>query len=460
MPALRPGEGCDSFAIGGDGSARRPRIGCCAVTQQQPGDLTPVVPEERIVVLDVLRGFALLGIAVMNMGGFNTPTGLWARDSLYFPGTADRAMDFFTGVFFAGKANSIFSFLFALGFTIQMQRAAAKGQTFVSSYLRRLAILFFMGAVHGILIWNGDVLHMYAVLGLVLLAMRNVSDRVVWVVLILSVVGGQIRNLIFTIRNEPFIHPLSYWRDLSYEHMRIFSEGTYLEQVKARLFLYQDDYSAERLARVIGPIWGYASFLTTMLLGFYVGRKRWLENVGAHIQNVRKMFWVCLGLGLSVSIACFLLVTFRPVPPPQGPTVRGFITGFLFTLNRPLLCVAYISAFSLLFQKESSKRFLTVLAVPGRMPLTNYLMQSIMATTLFYSYGFGLFGKVGPFVGFWISVAMFAIEVVWSHYWLARFRFGPLEWLWRAATYGKFPRMTLDKPEAAVPSIEQAPETH
>ncbi|HRI66244.1 MAG TPA: DUF418 domain-containing protein [Polyangium sp.] len=422
--------------------------------------LAPVSLDERFPILDVLRGFALFGIAVMNMGGFNTPAGLWARDSMYFPGMADRAMDFFTGVFFAGKANSIFSFLFALGFTIQLQRAASKGQTFVSSYLRRIAILFFMGAVHGILIWNGDVLHVYAVLGLVLLAMRNVSDRTVWVVLILSLLGGQIRGLIFTIRNEPLIHPVSFYRDLSYEHMRIFSEGTYIEQVKARLFLYQDDYSGERLSRLVGPIWGYATFLVTMLMGFYVGRKRWLENISAHVQTIRKMFWICLGLGLSVSIACFALVATRPIPPPQGPTVRGFVTGLLFNFNRPLLCVAYICAFSLLFQKESAKRFLMILAVPGRMPLTNYLMQSIMATTLFNSYGFGLFGKVGPFVGFWISVAMFAIEVVWSHYWLARFRFGPLEWLWRAATYGKFPRMTLDKPNAAAPSVEQAPATN
>jgi len=416
-----------------------------ATTGEGSRPLAPVSPDERFPILDVLRGFALLGIAVMNMAGFNTPAGLWARDSHYFPATADRAMEFFTGVFFAGKANSIFSFLFALGFTIQMQRAAAKEQPFVSSYLRRILILFFIGALHGILIWNGDVLHVYAILGLVLLAMRNVSDRTVWIVLILSLLGGQIRNLIFTIRNEPFIHPISYWRDLSSEHMRIFSEGSYLEQVKARLFLYQDDYSAERISRVVGPIWGYANFLTTMLMGFYVGRKRWLENIDAHVQIIRKMFWICLGLGLSVSIACFLLVATRPVPPPDGPTVRGFMTGILFTFNRPLLCVAYISAFSLLFQKESAKRFLMVLAVPGRMPLTNYLMQSIMATTLFNSYGFALFGKVGPFVGFFISLAIFGIEVVWSHYWLARFRFGPLEWLWRAATYGKWPKMTIDK---------------
>lgn len=417
---------------------------------ERTAPLAPVAPEERIVILDVLRGFALFGIAVMNMGGFNTPAGLGTRDTHYFPALYDRGMDLFTGVIFAGKANSIFSFLFALGFTIQMQRAAAKGQPFVLSYLRRIAILFLVGVAHAILIWNGDVLHTYAILGLVLLAIRNVSDRFVWALIVLCLVGGPIRSLVFTIRNEPFIHPVSFWRDISYQHMRIFSEGTYLEQVRARIFLWEDYYSPEVFRRFVGPIFGYASFLLTMLLGFYVGRKRWLENIGEHLQPIRKMFWIALGLGLSASIACFLLVTFRPLPPPNGPTFRGFITGVLFTLNRPLLCVAYISAFCLLLQKDGAKRILNVIAVPGRMPLTNYLMQSVMATTLFYSWGGGFFGKVGPFLGFFLSVAMFAIEVVWSHYWLARFRFGPLEWLWRAATYGKLPPMKREN--AATPA--------
>ncbi|HVK66580.1 MAG TPA: DUF418 domain-containing protein, partial [Polyangium sp.] len=109
----------------------------------------------------------------------------------------------------------------------------------------------------------------------------------------------------------------------------------------------------------------------------------------------------------------------------------------------PLLCVAYIAAIALLLQTERGKRVLLVLASPGRMPLTNYLTQSLIATTLFYSYGFAWFGKVGPLAGIGIAVVIFTVQVIWSRLWLARFRYGPLEWLWRAATYGKLPPMRL-----------------
>lgn len=419
--------------------------------------LAPVSAEERFPILDVLRGFALLGIIVMNMPGFSTPAGLWSRDELYFPGFADRATEFVTGVIFAGKANSIFSFLFGLGLTIQIQRAAARGQKVTSLYLRRIAILFLIGAAHGILIWNGDVLHMYAILGLVLLTIRNVPDRVVLGLIVLALMGGPIRSFIFVARNEPFVHPNSFWVAISHEHMRIFSTGTYLEQIQARLFLYSDMYNLELLRRVIGPIWGYLSFLVTILLGFYAGRRRLLENVTEHLGTIRKIFWWSLGLGLAASAGFSLLVLTRPLPPPTGPTFRGFFTGLLFQLNRPLLCVAYICAFALLFQKDTGKKVLMVLVAPGRMPLTNYLMQSLIATTLCNSYGFALFGKVGPLVGFGISIAIFVVQVYWSKWWLARFQFGPLEWLWRAATYGKRFPMRRETPKPVPSALHETP---
>src|SRR5690242_6917538 len=131
---------------------------------------TPVAPEERMPLLDVLRGFALLGIAVMNMPAFNLPDGVGALEERLFPSFADRAAETASFIIFAGKANSIFSFLFGLGLTIQMQRAEATGAKVTPVYLRRIAVLFLVGAAHAILLWWGDVLHTYAILGLLLLA--------------------------------------------------------------------------------------------------------------------------------------------------------------------------------------------------------------------------------------------------------------------------------------------------
>jgi uncharacterized protein len=426
--------------------------------EQSPKDgassFTPVAPEERLPLLDVLRGFALLGIIVMNMPGFNLPAGSGARDYRMFPSFYDRAAEFVTSVVFAGKANSIFSFLFGLGLTIQMQRAEASGQRITPVYLRRVVVLFALGAAHGLLLWNGDVLHYYAVLGLLLLALRRVSDRVVFGLIALALVASPIRSAIALATQEKFPHPMSFWVDISYEHMRIFSEGTYAEQIGARWMLYKDGYGVIRYGW--GAIWGYVSFMITILLGFYVGRKRLLEDVGANVARIRKLMWVCLGLGLAASAAFSLLVATRPIPPPEHPTFRGFMTNVLFNVNRPLLCIAYIGAIALLLQRDRFKRALLVFAAPGRMPLTNYLTQSLIATTLFNSYGFALFGKVGPLVGLGISVAIFIVQVFWSRWWLARFRFGPLEWAWRAATYGKLPPMSLRPREAPA---EEGPAT-
>jgi uncharacterized protein len=193
------------------------------------------------------------------------------------------------------------------------------------------------------------------------------------------------------------------------------------------------------------------SFTVTILLGFYVGRRRVLEDVAANAAWIRRAMVWCLALGI---LAAAGFATLAAIHQPVGrPTVPGFFRGVLFNLNRPLLCVAYIGAIVLLFQRERFRRLVQPLVSIGRMPLTSYLMQSVIATTLFYSYGFGLFGKVGPALGLSISVAIFAVQVMYSQWWMARFRFGPLEWLWRGATYGKLPALRAKPRPAGAPAM-------
>ncbi|MDI1432905.1 DUF418 domain-containing protein [Polyangium sorediatum] len=420
-------------------------------TESAPS-FTPIPPEERNPLLDVLRGFALFGILVMNMPSFGLPDGIDALDEHYFPRLYDRAAETVATIVFAGKANSIFSFLFGLGLTIQMQRAEASGARLTPLYLRRVAVLFLIGAAHAILLWNGDVLHTYAILGLLLLALRRASDRLVLGLIVFALVAPSVRGVLGLLLHEEPPYPRSYWIAQAHEHMRIFSTGTYVEQIAARLDNYAIGYGMIR--RGHGMIWWYFSVSITMLLGFYAGRKRLLEDIAGNLPRVRKVLWTCMGLGIAASVGFSLLVAFQPMPPPEGPTWRGFLTGLLFKVNRPLLCVAYIAAIALLLQTERGKRVLLVLASPGRMPLTNYLTQSLIATTLFYSYGFAWFGKVGPLAGIGLAVVIFTVQVFWSRFWLARFRYGPLEWLWRAATYGKLPSMRLA--QAPAPALPRA----
>jgi uncharacterized protein len=401
---------------------------------------TPISPEERIAVLDVLRGFALLGILVMNMPAFNTPFSSWSLQPRLFPGPVDRAAMFVMELLVAGKANAIFSFLFGLGLTVQMQRADASGRGLAPVYLRRLAVLLVLGAAHGLLLWDGDVLHMYAVLGLLLLAVRRASDRLVLSIVALSLLAPLVRGGVALYFQETPRHPLPFWVQLAHEQMRIFQQGSYAEQVAARAFNVTEWYSGIR--RVQGIFWVYVSFTVSMLLGFLVGRRRMLENVAANAAWIRKATGWCLGLGILTAAGFATLSAIRE--PVGRPTVGGFFTGLLFNVSRPLLCIAYVGAIALLCQRARFWRVAGPLASVGRMPLTNYLLQSVFGTTLFYSYGFGLFGKVGPALGLVITAAIFAVQVVYSRWWMARFRFGPLEWLWRGATYGKLPALRVE----------------
>ncbi len=409
------------------------------MTQQPLENLTPVVPEERIVVLDVLRGFALLGIMVMNMEGFNMPGSSWAMDPRPFQGALDMTVAFITTTVFAGKANSIFSFLFGLGMAIQLQRAETRGGGLVPVYLRRLLVLGLIGAAHATLLWNGDVLHAYAVLGLLLLAVRRASDRTLWILIAVFLVAPMLGSLYGWFAQHPPLHPLPHYQALAQEHIRVFQHGTYAEQVGVRLLELHEGYilSAPRLQ---GWMWLYPMFGVTMLLGFMAGRRRLFSDVKAHAATFRRVMVWCLGLGVAVAMAFALMMALRPKPTGL-PTLFDVVGSSLYNLNRPLLCVGYVAAITLLFQRERVRRWLLPLASAGSMPLTNYLMQSVIATTIFYSHGFGLFGTVGPALGFVIAVAIFVMQVVYSRAWLRGFRFGPLEWLWRGAAYGRLPKL-------------------
>jgi uncharacterized protein len=400
-------------------------------------------------VLDVLRGFALLGIIIMNMPGFNTPWGAFARDPPMFPGAADKAAQFFMTTVFEGKANSIFSFLFGLGLTIQLQRAESRGAPVTSLYLRRLSVLFLLGVAHGVLMWSGDVLHVYAVIGLLVLALRRVPDGWLFGIIGVCIVAPMLRDGYALLADEVRIRSLSTWLSISHEQERIFREGTYTEQVAARIEMYVFVYGV-LIQRVAGWMWISVSFTATMLLGVYAGRKRLFSNVAEAAPKLRTLTGWCLGLGLTASASLAVLGALRE--PSSGRTVEDFVTSVLYNLNRPLLCMAYVGVIALLLQKERFARPLFWLAPAGRMPLTNYLMQSVIATTIFYSHGLALFGKIGPLVGLLLSVAIFAVQVLYSRWWFGRFEFGPLEWLWRAVTYGKPPAMRGSTPPGQSPS--------
>ena len=413
-----------------------------------PTALTPVQPEERIIVLDVLRGFALLGILTVNLPGAASSGYAWAAGLDPFPGWWDKAAEWIVDTFFSGKFNSIFSFLFGLGFTIQLTRAAERGANVNAVYVRRIGILFAMGIAHALLVWNGDVLHMYALLGLVLLALRRVSDRTVFALILVALLLPAARSAYSAITQEPWAVPRESMPARYEEETRIYQTGTYGEQVDLRYRQLAEAYGFTTQFR--GPVMFYASLLVTMLFGFYVGRRRIIQNLPEHVPWIKRVMVWCFVIGFIAAAAGATLFLF--MKPTGRASLLGFSGGMLYTIQRPLLCLFYISAIALLSLKsERARTLFSPLAIVGRMPLTNYLMQSAIFTTLLYSWGLGLYGRVGPAACLGLTVIIFAVQVLYSRWWFARFRFGPMEWLWRGATYGHFPALRAEPSGAAAP---------
>lgn len=392
----------------------------------------PVAPAERLLTLDVLRAFALLGILVMNMPGFFGS--MWdARPfEVRWPARPDRVATWVMDTFFSGKFNSLFAFLFGVGFSIQLDRLMARSSRPVLTYLRRLAVLLAFGVAHALLLWIGDVLHVYAILGVVLVLMRRVSDRVV--------LGAIVAGLVFPVLFGVFMF-FTYTPTDAQTDQALFgsidplvvaahTSGSYADVVRTNLLQMRTMYSDPR-----GYLF-FPSLFLTILLGYLFGRRGYLQDPGAHLAFWQQLRRWAFGIGIVTALTFSAIVPFLE---PFTPSVLGLVAGAAYTVQRPALMLFYASAIVLLVHGGRLPRLATWLAPMGRMPLTNYLLQSVTCTLIFNAYGLGLFNRIGPAIGFVMALGLWTLQVLASQLWMRRFAFGPMEWLWRLLTYGTAP---------------------
>jgi uncharacterized protein len=401
----------------------------------EPEFAGPVAPAERIATLDVLRAFALLGILVMNMPGFYAS--FWDPRPAHerWPGGADRVAWWAMDTFFSGKFNSLFAFLFGVGFSIQLERLIARAAHPVATYLRRLLVLLAFGVAHAVLLWIGDVLHMYALLGVLLVLLRRASDRVVLAIVLIGLLTPALHSVYQLFSYTPADEQAD--RGLFGAIDRIVvaahTSGRYLDVVRSNLVQYRTLYSDIRWYLF------YPSLFLTILLGFLFGRRRYLQDAAAHLAFWRRLLVTGLVVGLTAALTFSLAV---PYLVPFKPSALGVLVTAAYSLQRPALMLFYAAAIVLLVHSDRWGPRLRGLAPMGRMPLTNYLLQSLICTTIFNAYGLGYFNRMGPAAGLGLAFGIYVLQVFWSRWWFTRFEFGPMEWLWRALTYGAAPSMS------------------
>jgi uncharacterized protein len=397
----------------------------------------PVTPGERIATLDAIRGFALLGIFIMNMPLFNSSFFAGADGTRPWPQWWDRSAEIVRDVVFSGKFNSMFSMLFAIGFTIQLERLFQREpERAVGVYARRIFWLLVFGILHACIFWTGDILHMYALLGFLLLVLRKLPDRII-VLLIAACLSypaiiGVIRLMIMSPQDvEELAGVMRQWQAAD---NAVYGHGTFLEIVRHNAQAMVLYYTHPQMRwNLLG---GYMQIVTTMLLGLLLGRHRFFQNITTHLPLVRRVQWWALGGGLACGI---VFGTWdATVLDPMKPTVWRIIAGMSYVLCRVGIMIFYVTVIIRAMQSDTWRRRLAPLTLAGRMPLTNYLMQTLIGTFLFYHWGLGLWGTVGPALDLVLAVAIFFIvQVPLTQLWLANFQIGPLEYLWRVLTYGR-----------------------
>lgn len=408
------------------------------------GAAAPVAATDRLFELDVLRGVALFGVLLMNIVGFAWTDVMATRQQLLSLPTAaiDGAVHELLQCLVAGKAYTIFAFLFGLGFWVQLQRIGTRGGDFEAVYLRRLTVLFVFGVLHNLFIWAWDILHLYALGGFLLYALRKCRDRTL-------LVGG----IALAVLTMPVYEVLSEFTGLSdWYGPSPFSEeavlarqaasesGSYLDLPRAMFELSIVEYL------LTGTILAWLGWsLGRHMLGAWVGRKGWLHNAAAYLPGFRRTMRIALPAGIVICGLGRLLVIhqgFGWFPDWGHWSFAGRMVGLFGT---PVLALGYLCAIVIALQSPFWRRLFAPFADAGRMALSNYVGQSFVIGFVLFGVGPGLAlaGKIGTTVVTAIAIVAFAAQVLVSRWWLARFRFGPLEWLWRAATYRQWPALRI-----------------
>lgn len=408
--------------------------------------LKPVGTDERIHVLDALRGFAIFGIFVINIRVFtgysyfvdNVKTGLLLSEwNSYF--------DWMHSVFFAGKFYTLFSLLFGVGFAIQFLRASSTDRSFVLHFSRRLFFLLMIGIIHLWGIWFSDILVIYALCGYVLLIFKDFSDRGLlsagFFILALSGIHAWYLNITdggYT--NELYLILSEAWNNAGLPKAspdaETFRMGDLVEVIQS------ESWSTVLTFNFIGPLLrGYMisldarilKVLGVFVLGLWFGRQLMLHK----LHENKSLLWKLLIGGYLIGLPLNIFLSMgNPTDVSNSDIV--LIKDILQPFGYVALTTGYVATFLLLYLTGLKKILNVLFNSVGKTALTNYILQSVIGILLFYNAGLGLGENLGSAALSAATVLIFVVQIIISSAWLHYFKYGPLEWIWRVLTYGKY----------------------
>ncbi|SOE22398.1 uncharacterized protein SAMN06298216_2837 [Spirosomataceae bacterium TFI 002] len=405
-------------------------------------NIKPIQASNRIVYLDILRGMAIFFIFIANCYPFSG----W----YYVPDEVKNTMSGaqlntilkqLTVVLVDGKWYSVFSILFGIGFVIQYENTKAKNESFPIFFSKRMAGLLLFGLIHLFFLWLGDILTLYALLGFVLILFRNLSQKqlLIWacVLLLMPIIH------VLVIVSLEFYYPellfdwyLSYLADNNIQDHLVDGEYNLVADITAwldgtswkQLFIYNLGLPSVRLMDLLweGRI---IKVLACFLIGIWAGRKILHDEL---LQNKTLLKKIAI-YGFLLGIPMNILLAYSKIQINEAWAIINY-TSYAFGVV-PLAC-AYAASVALIVR--SGKTSLSLLAPVGQMAMSNYIFQTIISIGLYYGIGFGLALETTLWQVILLTVSIFILQIFFSTYWLRKFRFGPLEWLWRMMTYQKY----------------------
>lgn len=392
---------------------------------------SPSVEGERLELIDALRGFALAGVLLVNLGSFTLYAFLddAARAALPTAGF-DSIADAVKSFLIDEKAITLFSMLFGLGFALQLERAQTRGSAGLRLYLRRIGVLLVFGVIHSYLLWWGDILLIYALMGLLLVFCRNLSSRAL---LVLGLFAALALPALIAPWMEALVEGMPTQEAMERANTVAFSSPRWTTALAQNMVFSNWAYV------VWWDVWPFV--FGRFLLGYWLGRAGFLQRPEIHRELLRRLFIVAAIIGITATGLGYFEESLDAGTSAFAGQPGSMLLGIVLRAGPLALGIAYASGFALLFLRPSCLRFLRPLAPVGRMALSNYMLQTAVCLSVFYGAGLGIGPRYG-FVGILSTwVLLFGAQIVFSHWWLSRYRFGPMEWLWRSLAYARRQRL-------------------